>query len=298
MTADRAGESAPPPEGPAPVPHLVPYQGSKRRLAPEILATLGGRQFGQIIEPFSGSAAITLAAAARDLGRSYLLGDSLRPLAALWAMAVEQPDRLADGYARLWQAQHADPRAHFLQVRAEYNGDGDPARLLYLLCRCVKNAPRFNARGGFNQSADHRRPGMRPEKVRAQAHAVSRLLRGRVEVHAGDFRRLLDRAGRADLVYLDPPWAGTTDGRDKRYHAGLPTEHLIVALRGLVARGVPFLLSYDGRTGDKRFGPDLPADIGLHKVEITAGRSSQATLLGRAAETVESLYLSPALLHG
>jgi DNA adenine methylase len=30
-------------------------------------------------------------------------------------------------------------------------------------------------------------------------------------------------------------------------------------------------------------------------VELEAGRSSQATLLGRAEVTVESLYLSPAL---
>jgi DNA adenine methylase len=35
--------------------------------------------------------------------------------------------------------------------------------------------------------------------------------------------------------------------------------------------------------------------LGLHLVELDAGRSSQATLLGRAEVTVESLYLSPAL---
>jgi DNA adenine methylase len=33
----------------------------------------------------------------------------------------------------------------------------------------------------------------------------------------------------------------------------------------------------------------------LHHVELHAGRSSQATLLGRAEITIESLYLSPAL---
>jgi DNA adenine methylase len=39
----------------------------------------------------------------------------------------------------------------------------------------------------------------------------------------------------------------------------------------------------------------LPERLRLHLVELDAGRSSQATLLGRDEVTVESLYLSPAL---
>jgi DNA adenine methylase len=39
----------------------------------------------------------------------------------------------------------------------------------------------------------------------------------------------------------------------------------------------------------------LPAKLRLTLVEIEAGRSSQATLLGRDEMTVESLYLSSAL---
>jgi DNA adenine methylase len=37
--------------------------------------------------------------------------------------------------------------------------------------------------------------------------------------------------------------------------------------------------------------------LGLNKIEIEAGRSTQATLLGRKEITVESLYLSPNLLR-
>ena len=56
-------------------------------------------------------------------------------------------------------------------------------------------------------------------------------------------------------------------------------------------------LSYDGRTGDKQHGEMLPDDLRLVHVEIDAGISTQYTLLGRYARTVESLYLSPALAH-
>jgi DNA adenine methylase len=44
------------------------------------------------------------------------------------------------------------------------------------------------------------------------------------------------------------------------------------------------------------FGKPLPVSLRLERIEIDAGRSSQATLLGKDARTCESLYLSPALV--
>jgi DNA adenine methylase len=55
-------------------------------------------------------------------------------------------------------------------------------------------------------------------------------------------------------------------------------------------------LSYDGRTGDKTFGKPLPDALNLTKVEINAGRSTQATLLNREEYTYEAVYLSPTLM--
>ena len=60
-------------------------------------------------------------------------------------------------------------------------------------------------------------------------------------------------------------------------------------------RGIRYLVSYDGRTGDKIFGKQLPDDLNLTLIELYAGRSTQATLLGRDDVTIESLYLSPSL---
>jgi len=277
------------------VPHLVPYQGSKRLLAPRILALLGNRRFARFFEPFAGSAAMSLAAAESSVARGFVIGESLTALAALWKLCIEDPACLSDGYEALWNAQHTDPRAHFESTRDAFNRSGDPVALLYLLARCVKNAPRFATDGRFNQSADHRRHGRKPRTVRTAAHAIAELLQGRSVVHAADFRTTCEDATGDDLVYLDPPWIGTTVGRDKRYHAGLAEEPLIAFLDTMVERDIPFLLSYDGRTGDQRYGQPLPAALGLLHLEINAGRSSQATLSGRKAQTWESLYVSPGL---
>ncbi len=271
------------------IPHFLPYQGSKRLLAAHILATVQGRRFARLIEPFAGSAAVTLAAASQGLAESFVLGESLAPLARLWQQVLDDPEAVIERYAKLWQD------AEFDRVRATYNQTHEPAALLYLLARCVKNAPRWSQAGDFNQSADKRRRGVMPERLAGQVRAVSSLLRGRCMVCHDDFATVVAQARPEDLVYLDPPWQGTTVGKDRRYHAGLTRERLILTLRGLNERGVPFLLSYDGRCGDRKYGEALPEDLGLTLRELDAGRSSQATLSGRNDVTFESLYLSPAL---
>ena len=55
-------------------------------------------------------------------------------------------------------------------------------------------------------------------------------------------------------------------------------------------------MSYDGRTGNKTFGNPLPDNLNLTKIEINAGRSSQATLLKRNEITYEAVFLSPAVV--
>lgn len=277
-----------------PLPHPIPYQGSKRNLACAILATVRTRPLRRLFEPFAGSAALTLAAARAGFAARFVIGDSLAPLIAVWREVLASPEALADEYERIWSEQKQADAGYFVRVRDAYNREGQPAALLYLLARCVKNSPRWNREGKFNQSADRRRLGMRPDRMRAALTGAHLLLRGRAEAIAGDFEATLARAGPEDLVYMDPPWEGTSGGRDTRYHRGLQRERLIAALVALNARGVPWLLSYDGRCGSKKYGSPLPPELGAARVELRAGRSSQATLNGVEATTVESLYVSRA----
>lgn len=281
---------------PSAVPHPLPYQGSKRALAGRILARLPGR-VATLHEPFAGSAAVSLAALYAGRAGAVVLNDANQPLMALWSAVLDDPHHLADGYARLWQEQLADPAAYFTRVRAEFNADPAPHRLLYLLARCVKAAVRYNARGEFNQAADRRRLGARPEAMRARLVGAHRLLAGRARLTAGDYRDALAAVGPGDVVYLDPPYQGVSTGRDGRYVGGVAVAEIADVLAELVERDVAFCLSYDGRCGATAYGELLPDTLGLARIELDAGRSASATLHGRSDRTVESLYLSPALLR-
>jgi DNA adenine methylase len=95
---------------------------------------------------------------------------------------------------------------------------------------------------------------------------------------------------------MDPPYQGICKSRDPRYYTGIDFRKFIQELKGLIGRRIPFLLSCDGRKGRKVYGTELPAEMGLYKVEIKAGRSTQSTLLGRKDITYESLYLSKELV--
>lgn len=276
------------------LPHPIPYQGSKRNLAP-LIARYVPSEICTWYEPFAGSAAMTLWAASRGAAAHYVIADRLEPIAELWKAIIERPTKTADRYESIWSAQMKEDIGHFNRVRDRYNTERDPVDLLYLICRCVKNAVRFNGKGHFTQSVDKRRLGMRPEKMRSAIQRAAHLLKGKTEVRVGDWLETTRDARAADFVYMDPPYLGTSIGRDKRYAHQLGSEELITGLRNFHKRSLRFALSYDGMTGNKEYGPPLPEELGLTRLLLHAGRSSQATLSGLKADTIESLYMSPGL---
>jgi DNA adenine methylase len=185
-------------------PHPIPYQGSKRSLAPRIARFIPG-QIDTWFEPFAGSAAMTLWAAGQNVARHYVLADSCEPITRLWSDIIHHGETTAARYQAIWNGQRAGDTGYFNTIRDRYNAAKDPVDLLYLVCRCVKNAVRFNRHGLFTQSVDQRRLGMRPERMRQQILRSSRALRGRTEIRTGDWRGISSIWTR--LIGAHPPAA-------------------------------------------------------------------------------------------
>jgi DNA adenine methylase len=276
------------------VPHPIPYQGSKRNLAPIILSYFPPH-ISRLVEPFAGSAAISLATAYRRLADRFLVNDAHPPIVELWRAIIERPEDLADEYRQLWQAQLGQEREYYDTIREKFNRTHEPQYFLYLLARCVKAAIRYNGNGEFNNSPDNRRKGAHPETMRQRIIGAATLLQGRTEVSAVDYREVLDQCHSSDLIYMDPPYQGVCKNRDNRYCPKMEHGEFCDSLIRLNEKKCMFVVSYDGRTGDKTYGQPLPAGLSLTHIEVHAGRSTQATLLGRDDDTYESLYLSPAL---
>ncbi len=278
------------------IPHPIPYQGSKRNLADQILRFFPSK-VDRLIEPFAGSAAITIASAYYFKAEKFILNDINSPLIALWNTIVNNPKSIIKEYYDIWHGQLDNNEDYYYNIRNLFNKTKSPEYLLYLLARCVKAAVRYNIYGEFNQSHDKRRLGRNPELMREDIIGVSQLLKNKTSFYSADFSEILDLANSTDLVYLDPPYQGTGLNGGFNYAGNIEFEHFLLSLQELNARNVPFILSFDGRTGLKTYGPPLPENLQLLKLEINAGRSSQATLLNRKEITYEALYLSPALLE-
>lgn len=276
------------------IPQPIPYQGSKRLLARRILP-LFPKDAARLVEPFAGSAAITIAAAARGVVQRFWINDAHKPLIALWREIIENPEAISIGYAELWNAQIGNEREFFDKVRARFNQSHQPADFLYLLARCVKAAIRYNSNGEFNNTPDNRRKGAQPDEMRYRIEYASSLLRGRTRTTAWDYKKVLAKCTRDDLIYMDPPYQGVCGNRDQRYLPKIDHDEFCVELEKLNERDIRYIISYDGRTGEKEYGQPMPDSLQLTRMELRAGRSTQATLLGRSAITYESLYLSPTL---
>jgi len=276
------------------IPYPFPYQGSKRRLATAIISLIP-YDTETLIEPFAGAAAISISALYHQRVRRVLLNDINGPLMALWDLIINAPENLASKYREIWNQQHGQEAEYYFRVRDKFNIDHQPELLLFLLVRCVKASVRYNSLGEFNQAPDNRRKGTHPDNMRRQILNTSRLLCGKASLSSVDYREILQSVSSTDVVYLDPPYQGVCKKRDPRYLESLQFDAFVDTLRMLNRSGIRYIVSYDGRTGAKTHGQLLPSELGLQHLEIDAGRSSQATLLGQSSTTYESLYISPAL---
>lgn len=277
------------------IPHIVQYQGSKRKLAEQILRHMP-RKFARLIEPFSGMAAISIAVAYRNMTDTFVINDINPDIVSILQSAIETPEELISTYSTLWNEQFSydgGSEAHFYKVRNDFNnGDKKACVMLYLLARCVKGSVRYNSVGEFNQSPDKRRNGTSPESLSFNVRSISNILKGKTSFYSMDFREILDMAQKGDIIYMDPPYQGVSNVRDHRYISGLSFDEFVVALENLNKRSIDYIISYDGSLGSKKYGQDLPEFLGLTRYDLNAGLSTQALYLGKKLNTFEALYVS------
>ena len=278
------------------IPQPIPYQGSKRALAPLILQYFPTK-INRLIEPFAGSSAISVATAIRSKASNYWINDLNEPLIKLIEQIVNDPEKIASNYEIVWTKQLGNEREYYKEIRHRFNLQKRPEDFLYVLARCVKGAVRYNSAGEFNQSPDNRRKGKLPKTMRNEILQISNLLKGKTTFTATDYSTIFQEANELDLIYMDPPYQGTSNKKDSRYLAGLNLEEFITNLELLNLKNVPYLISFDGKLGNKSYGNDLPEALELRKIMIEVGRSTTSTLLGQDEITYESLYLSKALVQ-
>lgn len=93
-------------------PHLVQYQGSKRTLARQILQFFPNT-IDRLVEPFAGTAAISIATAAEERCHQFWLNDLNQPLIELLKLVIEDPEQITEIYTHLSSEQDSDSISHY-----------------------------------------------------------------------------------------------------------------------------------------------------------------------------------------
>ena len=279
---------APSAEGDAPaigtrLQPVIKWPGSKRAVAPLLGSLLprGGRFF----DPFVGGGAVL----PFRPGRSAVAGDVIPELVSLWEHVRRDPEGLARAYAMRWRRLQAEGPDAYYAVRDAFNRERRPADLLFLSRTCVNGLVRFNARGAFNNSLHHTRPGVAPDTLRRVLRLWSALVRG-VHFRCGDYRETLRSVRRGDVVFLDPPYAATTG----RYHpAGVERPALEAELERLTSVGARWVLTYDGTAGDRAYDGRIAPELYRRRLALPTGHSPFTRLMRTSLDAVvETAYLN------
>lgn len=262
---------------------VIKWTGSKRSQATFIVCHFPSR-FDTYFEPFVGGGSVLFEAKPYQA----IAGDICEPLIALWRLIQTDPDRLIDHYTYHWNRLKDQGHLVFYEVRDRFNSEHNPCDLFFLSRTCVNGLIRFNSKGEFNNSLHHTRRGIQPTRVASIILEWGRQL-AQVEFRVGDYRETTRDATSRDLIYLDPPYFHTKG----RYYGKIDYEEFQSFLESLSAKGVRYILSYDGRRGNRTYETPLPTSLYKRKYLVPSGNSPFRKVMEKEKELVEeTLYLN------
>lgn len=267
---------------------VIKWTGSKRSQS-KAITSMFPVGYARYFEPFVGGGSMLYASGARDAVAS----DICRPLIDLWNDIKYKPDALSQGYRARWEMLQRDAAAEtYYAVRERFNkairdgGSADPSDFLFLTRTCMSGLVRFNSKGEFNVSFHAGRPGVHPDTMHKTLNEWSTRISGTVFL-CDDFVSVLASATHDDLVYLDPPYLHTKG----IYGSTVSLEQLCACLDDLNRRGIRWLMSYDGTSGDDDHTASIPKELYMRHIYIPSGVSSFKRIVCRKTEHVmESLY--------
>lgn len=266
-----------------PLPPIIKWAGSKRQVAALLAGVLPPSD--RMFDPFVGGGSML---GVRRSARA-IAGDVQPELVALFELVRDDPRMVVDHYRRYWNELKLSGEAVYYAVRERFNTTRDPLDFLLLSRTCTNGLIRYNASGDFNNSFHHGRAGIDPERFSPIAHAWSGVLRG-VQFACADFRETLVSVCAGDVVFLDPPYAGS-HGEYGTVKVGMAD--LTAELARLNELGARWMLTLDGFAGERTYEALIPEELYERRFFVRSGLSTFRRLMGKDRACVhEAVYVN------
>ena len=262
---------------------VIKWSGSKRSQSEKIKTYLP-EKFNKYYEPFIGGGSMLYAINPT----TAICGDICVPLIDLWNKIKNNPIELSEAYKLRWTRLQTEGYQAYYEIRDNFNNSRSPEDLLFLSRTCVNGLIRFNAKGDFNNSLHHTRPGISPDRLEKIIMDWSKHIQG-TNFLAGDYTITTETAKEGDLIYLDPPYFHTKG----RYYGTIDFDAFFSYLEQLNNRKIKYMLSLDGIRGDDDFTIELPKELYKRHEFIPSGNSSFKKVMDKEnLQVLESLYMN------
>lgn len=262
---------------------VIKWSGSKRCVAASLRHLFP--RAASYFEPFVGGGALLPFRPCRDA----VAGDVIAELISLWTCIRDEPEKTAAEYAGRWQRLQDDGHTAYYAIRKDFNRTRNPHDFLFITRTCVNGLIRFNANGDFNNSLHHTRPGIAPHRLREIIRKWSAAIQGVVFVTT-DYRETLAAVAEGDLVFLDPPYAGT---RGRYSQVKFDVESFYQELQRLNRVGAKWVVTFDGYAGERTYAAALPQKLFRSRLALPTGNSPFTRLMRTGVDAVvESVYLN------
>jgi DNA adenine methylase len=267
----------------------IKWSGSKRSQAKRIVA-LFPKEIDTYYEPFCGGCSVLFQLMVSDVKvKNFMISDLNNDLISLWKKIKSSPLEVSSGYEKLWMDLNKDDdikrkKKYYFSIRDRFNLERNPIDFMFIMRTAVNGMPRYNKNGNFNTAFHVTRNGIVPNKLEKILKNWSELLnKNNVVFENISYEKIQSKEG--DLLYLDPPYAGTKG----MYYGSIDYKKM---WGWLEKQGGKYLLSFDGRTTTSDMTYDVPEKLYNNHIYLASGNSSfrRIVVSSKSEYVFESLY--------
>ena len=264
-------------------PSIIKWSGSKRLVATALAEKFPS--FKRYFEPFVGGGSM-LPYSNKKAG---FASDIIPELIELWKLIQNEPEMVAYEYEQRWKRLQKEGPDAYYEIRKHFNESRNSFDFLFLSRTCVNGLIRFNSNGDFNNSFHLSRPGINPSTFSKQIQLWSNHIQNFV-FSTCDYRIALEDAKQGDFVFLDPPYGGTKG----RYTVGtFDLNAFYEELDRLNSVGVKWMLTFDGKAGNRTYSFAPPKELYINRFSILTGNSTFTKIENKRIDRIEeSVYLN------
>lgn len=266
-----------------PLQPVIKWSGSKRVVAEQLADYfLPAKTY---YEPFVGGGSMMPFSKANK----GMASDIIPELISLWNEIKDNPERVSLEYAKRWKRLQSEGYQVYYEIRDSFNATKDPMDFLFLTRTCLNGMIRYNSAGEFNNSLHLTRPGIDPDRLSIIIRMWHQYIR-KFKFMNVDYRECLSDVKAGDFVFLDPPYGGT---KSRYTQTPFSLDEFYVMLDKLNSKGVYWMLTFDGSSGERTYSYAPPEDLYKVTFKVKTGKSAFRKVIDKVQEDIqESVYLN------